>query len=100
MDLRHRLAEPPHDPHGASWVLAVMTATGALYALLMPLLVPELAGGDLAGGLALAGVFTAIGIAMLRFRDRIPVRWWVIAPFGASACIATSNIGLFGHSGG
>ncbi|MFN8122803.1 MAG: GGDEF domain-containing protein [Thermoleophilia bacterium] len=92
MDLRRRLSAPPEDAHGASWVLAVMSLAGALYGLLMPLVVPELAGGDVMGGIAMAAVFTTIAAGMLRYRDRIPVRWWVIAPFAASLCIATSNV--------
>ena len=92
MSVRRALFEPPSDAHGAAWVLAVMFGSGGLYGVLMSIVVPELAGGAVGGALVVFAVCIACSLAMLRFRDHIPPRWWVIAPFLAVATVASSNI--------
>ena len=92
MPTRRALFEPPSDAHGAAWVLAVLIGSGGLYGLLMSLLVPELAGGAVNGAIVVFVVCIACSVAVLRFRDHIPPRWWVIVPFLAVGAVVSSNI--------
>lgn len=92
MSVRRALFEPPSDAHGAAWVLAVLIGSGGLYGLILSVAVPEFAGGAVTSAIVVFVVCIACSLAMLRFRDHIPPRWWVIAPFLAVAAVVSSNI--------
>lgn len=92
MPVHRALLEPPSDAHGASWVLAVLIGSGGLYGLIMSVVVPELAGGAVGSAIVVFAVCISGSAATLRFRDHIPSRWWVIAPFLAVGAVVSSNL--------